>query len=92
MLAVDTDAFVRTYNSRAYIFIYGKVLYACLLYTSILISPEIPAFMLKNLLEVPASTAEASTPAVSYTHLDVYKRQSLYIYLWEGVVCFYSRK
>ena len=28
MLAVDTDAFVRTYNSRAYIFIYGKVLYA----------------------------------------------------------------
>ena len=28
MLAVDTDAFVRTYNSRAYIFIYRKVLYA----------------------------------------------------------------
>lgn len=28
MLAVDTDAFVRTYNLRAYIFIYRKVLYA----------------------------------------------------------------
>ena len=28
MLAVDTDAFVRTYNLRAYIFNYMKVLYA----------------------------------------------------------------
>lgn len=28
MLAAVRDAFVRTYNLRAYIFIYGKVLYA----------------------------------------------------------------
>lgn len=42
MLAVDTDAFVRTYNSRAYIFIYGKVLYA--------FTPEMMMFFLIMLI------------------------------------------